>query len=235
MRTLECISNEVGGDLISTGWFTGVRMSEVLRRAGVRPGAAELHFTSADGYTENMALDKAMDAETFLVYRLGGEPLPQKHGYPLRVLGAGIYGMKNPKWLQRIEVAAQAPDGFWEQQGWTPDAVVKTMSRIDTPGAALPSAGPVEIAGIAFAGDRGIRQVEVSTDAGKSWRQAMTDPPLGPLTWVFWHFVANLAPGSHGLEVRATDGKGELQTDRATDTFPEGATGHHKVNVRISG
>ncbi|MFA7250229.1 MAG: molybdopterin-dependent oxidoreductase, partial [Dehalococcoidia bacterium] len=235
VRTLECISNEIGGDLISTGQFTGVPLAAVLRMAGVRPGAAVLHFTSVDGYTENMPIAKAMDPATFLVYRLDGEPLPPKHGFPLRVLGAGTYGMKNPKWLQRIEVVTEAAEGYWTQQGWTPDAVVQTMSRIDVPGPGALASGDIPLAGIAYSGDRGIRQVEVSTDGGSTWQAAALDPPLGPLTWVFWRLLARLDPGPGSIEVRATDGTGAVQTEIERDTFPDGATGHHHVEVRVTG
>lgn len=233
VRTLECISNEVGGDLISTGRFTGVRLSEVLKRAQARPEGQVLHFTSADGYTENMPMAKALHQDTFLVYQLNGEPLPYKHGYPLRVLGAGTYGMKNPKWLTRIEVATSAPDGFWERQGWSQDGIVQTMSRIDSPRRAV-AAGAVRIQGIAFSGDRGIQQVEVSRDGGQTWLPAELLPALGPLTWVFWKHLATLAPGSYLLAVRATDGSATVQVERETSTYPDGATGHHKLRIQVA-
>jgi DMSO/TMAO reductase YedYZ molybdopterin-dependent catalytic subunit len=234
-QTLECISNEVGGPLMSNGQWTGVRLAEVLRRAGVQAGARQLHFTSADGYTENMSLEQAMLPTTFLVSHLDGHPLPAKHGYPLRVLGAGTYGMKNPKWLTRIEVVPAGPAGFWEQQGWNPDAPVQTMSRIDTPKAGSIAAGSVAIGGVAFAGDRGLQRVELSTDGGQTWRETELLPPLGPLTWVFWRTSATLQPGAVDLVVRATDGTGRLQTDRQTDTFPAGASGYHHVRLQVRG
>jgi DMSO/TMAO reductase YedYZ molybdopterin-dependent catalytic subunit len=233
VRTLECISNEVGGDLISTGQFTGVRLSEVLKRVKPRSEAQVLHFTSVDGYTENMSLEKALDPDTFLVYRLNGEPLPFKHGYPLRVLGAGTYGMKNPKWLNRIEVTNSAPDGFWERQGWNPDAIVQTMSRIDSPRRTV-AAGAVTVQGIAFAGDRGIQGVEVSRDDGRTWTPAALLPPLGPLTWVFWQHMATLPAGTYNLVVRAMDGSGNAQVERETSTYPEGATGYHRLRIQVS-
>jgi DMSO/TMAO reductase YedYZ molybdopterin-dependent catalytic subunit len=232
-QTLECISNEVGGPLLSNGWWTGVRLSEVLRRAGVQAAARQLHFTSADGYSENMALERALLPTTFLVYKLDGQPLPAKHGYPLRVLSAGTYGMKNPKWLTRIEAVATALPGFWEQQGWNPDAPVQTMSRIDTPRAGTVSAGTVDIGGVAFAGDRGIGRVELSADGGQTWRETELLPPLGPLTWVFWRAAATLQPGTADLVVRATDGTGQLQIAQQTDTFPSGASGYHRLRLQV--
>lgn len=232
VRTLECISNEVGGDLISNGTWTGVRMSDVLAKARVQGGAKVLNFTSVDGYTENMSLQKAMDPTTFLAYKLDGQPLPPKHGYPLRVLGAGTYGMKNPKWLTKIEVAGAADQGFWERQGWNPDAIVQTMSRIDSPhqGDIVPAGA---FAGIAFAGDRGIQRVELSTDGGKTWQPADLLPPLGPLTWVFWRTSISLPRGPYDVQVRATDGSGQLQTSRTADPFPAGASGYHQARIEV--
>jgi DMSO/TMAO reductase YedYZ molybdopterin-dependent catalytic subunit len=234
-RTLECISNEVGGDLISNGSWTGVRLGDVLRMAGVDSRATTVHFTSADGYTENMPLAKALDPSTLLVYKLDGQPLPSKHGFPLRVLGTGTYGMKNPKWLTRIEVARSAPAGFWESQGWNPDAIVQTMSRIDTPpdGAVLGSS-TVAVGGIAFAGSRGIRRVEVSTDGGATWNTASVEPTPDPDTWRLWRYSWRPArPGRYSLAVRAIDGTGRIQTATTTDTFPAGATGYDRINVQV--
>jgi DMSO/TMAO reductase YedYZ molybdopterin-dependent catalytic subunit len=233
-RTLECISNEIGGDLISTGTFTGVRMSDLLKRAGAHTDARQLHFTSVDDYTESMPMEKGLNPDTFLVYKLNGQPLPQKHGYPLRVLGAGTYGMKNPKWLTHIEVSNAAPGGFWEEQGWTPDAIVQTMSRIDSPGGRFVEPGDVRIQGIAFAGDRGISQVKLSEDKGKSWLKATLLPALGPLTWVFWQLDTTLAAGSHYFDVRATDGKGTLQDKEQRSSYPSGATGYHNHDIQVA-
>ncbi len=235
-RTLECISNEVGGDLISNGLWTGVRLADVLKLAGVQSRAMTVHFTSVDGYTENMSLAKALDPSTLLAYKLDGQPLPSKHGFPLRVLGTGTYGMKNPKWLTRIDVVETGQPGFWESQGWNEQAIVQTMSRIDQPpdGAVLRAATTV-IQGIAFAGSRGIQRVEVSTDGGTSWKPAVIQQPLSSNTWVFWHFTWQPPrAGSYTLVVRATDGTGQVQTSRQTDTYPDGATGYHQVDVRVA-
>ena len=235
IRTLECISNEVGGDLMSNGRWTGLRLADVLKKAGVQSGATELQFTCVDGYTESMLLTKAMDPQTLLVYHLNGQPLPSKHGFPLRVLGTGTYGMKNPKWLNKIQVAKTAPPGFWVAQGWSPDAIVQTMSKITTPAPDAPvHVGAVTIGGVAFAGARGIRQVEVSTDGGKTWQPTKLLPPLGPNTWILWEYNWQPAkPGQYTVTVRATDGTGVVQTSRDTDTFPDGATGYQRVDVQV--
>jgi hypothetical protein len=144
--------------------------------------------------------------------------------------------MKNPKWLSRIEVVASSPPGFWQRQGWNTDAIVQTMSEITAPesGSAVP-VGTSTVVGISFAGARGIRQVEVSTDNGQSWAPAQLLPAIGPLTWVFWQFPWSVdQPGLYTLVVRATDGTGALQTSANTETFPNGATGYHHVTVRVT-
>lgn len=232
-RTLECISNEVGGDLMSNGLWTGARLADVLRQAGVRPGATAVFFTSADRYTSSMPLAQAMDPSTLLAYRLNSEMLPAKHGLPMRVLGAGTYGMKNPKWVTRIEVVNSTRQGFWQQQGWDEDEIVQTMSRLVVPtdGGRAPLAG-LAVAGMAFAGARGVTRVELSSDGGATWSDARLLPSLGPNTWTFWRWQWQpSSAGTHTLTVRATDGTGAVQTARRTDPFPVGATGYHQVRT----
>jgi DMSO/TMAO reductase YedYZ molybdopterin-dependent catalytic subunit len=168
-RTLECISNDVGGDLMSNGVWTGVRLADLARLVNLLPLTSLLRFSCTDGYTESMPLDRALDPNAILAYELDGVPLPAKHGFPARILGFGTYGMKNPKWVTEIQFARSTAPGFWEQQGWNPDAIVQNMARIDTPtdGSSL-NAGQQAIAGVAFAGDRGIKSVDLSVDGGST-------------------------------------------------------------------
>lgn len=235
--TQECISNVVGGNQISTGRFTGVPLRDLLSRARPQASATLLGFTAADGYTETLGLPTAMnDAEILVAYDLDGQPLPDEHGYPARILIPAHYGMRSPKWLTRINVGTSEPAGYWEQQGWNPEARVQTMSRIDAPlsGAVLP-AGPVTVGGIAFAANRGIKAVEWSTDNARSWRPATLEPPLSRLTWVLWHSTWHAQPGTYQLAVRAMDGTGEWQSPAIAPSFPSGATGLHKITVTIGG
>jgi DMSO/TMAO reductase YedYZ molybdopterin-dependent catalytic subunit len=234
-RTLECISNDVGGNLMSTGRWTGVRLADVLQKAGVLSSATKLYFSSADGYSETMPLATAMDPNTLLVYLLDGEQLPDKHGFPLRVLNTGTYGMKNPKWLTGIQVAKSAPIGYWEGQGWSSQAIVQTMSRIDVPadGSIVRLSG-VLVGGVAFAGARGIKQVELSTDGGSTWLPTTLQPSLGLQTWTFWSVRWQPPrPGRYPLVARATDGTGQVQTDRRAAPFPNGATGYHRISLQV--
>jgi DMSO/TMAO reductase YedYZ molybdopterin-dependent catalytic subunit len=234
-RTLECISNEVGGDLISNGRWTGVRFLDFFQRAGVQAAATAVQFTCADGYTSDLTLQQALDPATVLVYRLNDADLPFKHGFPARVLTPATYGMKNPKWVTRMELVRAARPGFWQQQGWDQQGIVQTMAQVDSPqdGALVPASG-VDVGGIAFAGARGITRVECSTDGGSSWKDARLLPSLGPNTWTFWQFTWQPpSAGAYTIVARATDGTGALQSARRTDPFPVGATGFHEIHVRV--
>lgn len=240
-RTLECISYQVvpGDDLISNQRWGGVRMSDLLDEAGVRPEARFVLFEAVDGYTESLPLEVAMDPETWVADEMGppGTPLEPAHGYPARVLIAGRFGMKQPKWLSRITLAAADVDGYWEQRGWDKDAVVVTMSRIDwpRPNDDVPVGAPFTVYGIANSGDRGISLVEVSPDDGSTWQAAEVEPiadPLGPLTWVRWRTAMTVSsPGVVRLVARATDGRGQVQDGTPRSPLPAGATGWHRVRV----
>lgn len=244
--TLECISNEVGGDLISNARWKGIPLGELLAKVGVKSNAKKVVFRAADGYSTAILLAKAMHPDTILAIEMNGVPLPDDHGFPIRLINPGHYGMKNPKWITEIELVEKDYKGYWESRGWSDEAQVKTMSRIDTPAhKSTISIRGAEAGGIAFAGDRGIRQVEVSLDNGITWRKAMLKPALGPYTWVLWGLVwespsapANAGEARHGssltLKVRATDGSGNTQTAQVTAVLPDGASGYHMIQVTLS-
>lgn len=233
LQTLECISNEVGGDLISNARWKGIRLRDLLARAGgPAPTAVKVAFRCADGYSESVPIIDAMSATTLLAYEMNGAPLPAAHGYPLRLLIPGLYGMKNPKWITKIEVVDYDFQGYWEASGWSDEPVVKTMSKFDVVSKA-PN-GEVELGGVAFAGDRGISAVEYSTDDGKTWRSAALKAALGKFTWVLWAAVWKpAAPGEYRLKVRAHDGNAVLQTSQPAPTLPDGASGYHTLRVQV--
>jgi len=228
--TLECISNRVGGDLISTTLFTGVALRDVLALARPRPGTVDVKFVCADGYTESLPLESALDPETRLCYAMGGAALTPEHGFPVRLFTPNRFGMKNPKWITRIEAVTDDYLGFWEQRRWSDAAWVQTTSVIDA--AHLAGSGRLEAGGIAYAGARGIGKVEVRVDDGE-WVEAELKPALSPLTWVLWRAALPASPGRRRLTVRATDGAGQAQSARTAEAFPDGATGYHKITVRL--
>ncbi|MCS6802788.1 MAG: molybdopterin-dependent oxidoreductase [Chloroflexota bacterium] len=235
LQTLICISNEVGGDLISNGAWRGVRLGELLSRAGVADGAVDVVFICADGYTDSIPLAVALDPRTLLALEMNGQPLTDTHGAPLRCIVPDIYGMKHAKWIRTIDVVATDYHGFWQRQGWSDRAVIHTLSRIDYPrdGARLPF-GEIEVGGIAFAGARGIRAVELSFDDGATWRPAALREEFGPLSWRFWTSRWRPErPGPHAVLVRATDGSGAQQTAVRAGPFPDGATGYHRVVLHV--
>jgi DMSO/TMAO reductase YedYZ molybdopterin-dependent catalytic subunit len=246
-NTLECVSNEIGGDLISTAKWTGVKLSDVLQTAQVQQGATYVVFKATDGYSVGIPLDTALLEGTILAYQMNGEPLPQDHGFPMRAIVPGLYGMMNAKWITSIEVVAETYSGYWQQRGWENDAHYNTMSSIVDPGGSQiddrfgflsPSYVPLgmtPIAGVAFAGDRGIEKVEVSTDGGETWTPASLKDPLSGNTWVLWTAEWNPpATGTYRIEVRATDMTGAVQTAVIAEPFPNGATGYHVVDVGVT-
>jgi DMSO/TMAO reductase YedYZ molybdopterin-dependent catalytic subunit len=235
--TLECISNNVGGMLISTGSFTGVRMSDLLAMASPRATATWAAFRAVDGYAESLPLSLVSGEPSILVaYALDGAALPPGHGYPARALIPGRYGMKGPKWLQSIDLVDHESGGYWEQQGWDHSAIVKTTSRFDVPrDSDILKLGSIALAGIAFAGTRGISAVEYSTDGGVTWAPATTEPALSELTWVRWSAAWHPArEGSYTLAIRARDATGSLQSGSDQPSFPSGSSGYHRVRVDVS-
>lgn len=228
--TLECISNRVGGDLIGTTQFTGVPLHEVMLEAGLSPQAVDVKFTCADGYTESLPIESALDPRTLLCYAMGGQMLTSGHGAPLRLYTPERFGQKNPKWIVRIEAVNEDYRGYWPQRGWSEEAWVQTTAVIDA--VTSPSAGVVECGGIAYSGARGIRAVEVQVDDG-DWLPAELKPPLSPLTWVVWHLTFDATQGRHQLTARTVDGTGELQTSVRSSTQPDGATGYHSRMVDV--
>jgi DMSO/TMAO reductase YedYZ molybdopterin-dependent catalytic subunit len=229
--TLCCISNEVGGDLIGNALWRGVRLKDLLQKAALKPGVVDIVLRARDDYTDSIPLARAMQDGTLLVYEMNGEPLTPTHGFPLRLIVPGIYGMKNVKWISRIEAIDYDLRGYWQRRGWDDRAEYKTMSRIDAPDGAVKS--EATIAGIAFAGDRGISKVEMSTDGGKSWEPAEIKAPLSPYTWALWHKPwTPTATGKHRVVVRATDGKGNVQTSQFAPPAPDGSSGYDAKTIK---
>ncbi|MCI0397853.1 MAG: molybdopterin-dependent oxidoreductase [Chloroflexi bacterium] len=232
--TLSCISNRVGGDLIGTSNWTGVRLRDLVMDLGLRPEARSLYLEAADGFYESVGLMDIMDPRTLLVYGMNGETLPLDHGFPLRVYIPNRYGMKQPKWIVKMTALDGEGRGYWVDRGWSKEARPQIVSVIDTVATGQPAAdGRIPIGGIAWAGDRGIQKVELQFDGGEWVEATLRTPPLSPLTWVQWRYDWVAPPGSHTIRVRATDGTGLLQTEEEQGVRPDGATGYHSQRVRI--
>ena len=232
--TLECISNEIGGTLISNGSWKGPRVSDVLALTSAPSNASWMLMESADGYTESFQL-RDLTPDHLLATHLNGSPLTSMHGFPARFIFPGRYGMKQPKWVTRIGFSASDKPGYWENNGWDERAIVKTMSRIDRPsdGAAL-AAGSIQFGGIAFAGSRRISGVELSWDGGRSWQPANLQAEFSPYAWRFWQISTNIAAGHYTVKVRARDGEGTLQPSQSAPTLPNGADGYHAITLDLA-
>src|SRR5688572_28012539 len=245
--TLECISNKIGGDLTGTALWKGVPLKNILEKAKIVPGVKYIVFRCSDGYDVGIPLDKGLMDETILAYEMNLAPLTSKHGFPVRAIVPGLYGMMNPKWITEIELVDKVYEGYWQRNGWTNIAEYNTGSSIVIPGQApirnrfrgldeIPSSSSNErmpIAGIAFGGDRGISKVEVSTDGGTTWKTAKIKEPLSGYTWVLWtaRFVPEEGMDNYKIIVRATDKKGKIQTSELRKPFPDGASGYHTISV----
>jgi DMSO/TMAO reductase YedYZ molybdopterin-dependent catalytic subunit len=235
--TLECVSNTINppGALISNGKWTGVPLATILNQAGLTTDAIYIIFHCAEGYTVGVPVQRALESGALLAYMLNDEQLPPEHGFPLRAIIPGLYGMMNAKWITEIEASNSVYLGYWQERGWTNDARIKTTSIIYYPSGGAQVGGPLPIAGVAFAGDRGISKVEVSTDGGNTWNTAELKTPKSPYSWVLWAY--NWTPtgsGSTTIIARATDGTGQLQDVTAVQPFPNGATGYNSIQVNVT-
>ena len=234
LAALACISNPVGGDLVGNSRWTGVPIGAVLRLAGPRPGATFLEARGADGYAETLPLTAVDGDDALVAFAMNGALLPRGHGFPARLRIPSRYGIKNVKWLTELVVLDQGKLGYWGARGWDRDGIVRTQSRIDTPRHGDLVERRFTAAGIAWAGDRRIARVEVSTDDGATWQPARLEHETDPLSWRRWRIDLRLGPGDRPLTVRAVDGRGSSQAPDRTPPHPSGATGWHRIVVTVS-
>lgn len=236
MVTLCCVSNEVGDEYVGNAVWRGVLLADLLRQAGVQTGAQQVFSTSLDGWTSGFPVELALDGRDAMVaLGMNGATLPLTHGWPARLVVPGLYGyVSATKWLRSIELTTWDREGYWVPRGWARLGPVKTQSRIDVPrrGATL-VAGPQKIAGIAFAQHTGIAAVEVRVDGGQ-WQQARLGTDVSDDVWRQWVVDWDATAGTHTIEVRATDKSGYTQTDARTSVAPDGATGHHTIEINVA-
>jgi DMSO/TMAO reductase YedYZ molybdopterin-dependent catalytic subunit len=235
--TLCCVSNEVGGDLIGNAWWSGVRVADVLARAGVSPEADAVKQTSADGWNCGTPIEALTDGrDALLAVAMNGRPLPVDHGFPVRMVVPGLYGFVSAtKWVVDLEVTRfDRFTAYWTERGWSPTGPVKTQSRIEVPrNRDEVAAGRVRVGGQAWAQHTGIAAVEVRLD-GNAWAGAELGGVPGNDTWVQWAATLDVPPGAHTLAVRATDRSGYTQTAAIADVVPDGATGWHTIGFTAS-
>jgi DMSO/TMAO reductase YedYZ molybdopterin-dependent catalytic subunit len=236
-ESLMCISNDVGGPYMSNAQWEGIPLATLLQRAGLKTGATKIVFHAVDDYSDSIHLSKALEPTTLLAVRMNGVTLPQGHGFPVRMLVPGIYGMKHCKWLNRIEVVNYDFQGYWQQRGWDDAAPVRMTSRIDTPldGSNVHINRVTYIAGVAFSGNKGISEVDVSLDSGQTWRPAILKRPASNLTWVIWEYAWKPTTSANVIiTARAIDLEGNVQDPNIAPPLPIGSSGYHSISTIVS-
>jgi len=235
--TLTCVSNSVGGPYAGGARWLGVRLTDVLDRAGVGDRADQLLSTDFAGMTISTPLALATDGrDAMLAVGMDGAPLPRAHGFPVRLVIPGLYGfISATKWLTRLTLTTYDDhSAYWTDRGWATDAPIKISSRIDTPRPlAELRAGEVVVGGVAWAqADGGVSRVEVSIDGG-AWQPAQLGPSAGEVYWRQWFHRWDARPGSHTVACRVVDNAGQTQQPVRANPFPDGASGIHTINVTV--
>ena len=233
--TLTCVSNEVGGDLIGNALWSGVLLKDLLQEAGPSKDADAIKSTSKDGFTAGTPLSTLLDdRQAMLAFAMNGQPLPVEHGFPVRIVVPGLYGyVSATKWLVDIEVTRfDQFEAYWTPRGWSELGPIKLSSRIDVPFGKKVTAGPVTVAGVAWDQHVGVSKVEVRVDGGP-WQQATLATDASIDTWRQWHWTWNAPHGTHLLQVRAFDDKGNPQIEASAPPAPNGSTGLHTVSVKV--
>lgn len=234
VKTFECIGNPVGGSLISNARWHVIPLKSLLRKLAGVHSAKSVMFRSLDDFYASISIERCLDDYAFLALRMNGEPLPPVHGFPARVLLPDLYGMEQPRWLTRIELQRTAnTTSYWQERGWAGEVPVKTMSRLDPPGP-VQADQQVVLTGVAYAGHRGIKAVEVSLDDGKHWVPCQLKHADHPDAWSLWRYDwRRPTSGHHELMVRATDGDGHVQTATRHGRSPAGASGYDHLSVGV--
>ncbi len=234
--TLMCIDTLPGGSSVGNAMWRGISLKTLLKDVGADEEIArDVIFRAADGYHDSIPFSRAMEDDVMLAYLMNGEKLQKDHGFPVRLIVPGLYGIKNVKWITEIEVYNGDYKGYWQQKGWTDDGTIHIFSRIDSPGHYQALQGQAQrLRGIAFGGPETIQEVQLSFDQEKTWVSADLETPLSPYTWVIWNYewVAPKA-GKHMVFVRAIDAKGKVQTSEMTRPQPDGATGLHSIVLDV--
>jgi DMSO/TMAO reductase YedYZ molybdopterin-dependent catalytic subunit len=220
-QTLRCVSNTLKSDLMGTAEWSGVHLHQLVDRASLPSGLVECAVLGVDGHGDSVPIDYAFSDEFLLALGMNGKTLNRQHGFPLRLLVPRYYGFKHVKWIGEIRFTRQPYFGTWPKMGYTKEPVIHTMSYFDR---ILREGDRLRVGGAAFAGTRGIRQVQVRAGGG-AWQDVTLEAPLSQYTLTRWTGELAVPDGAGILEARALDGTGRWQSDSETPLFPNGVQG----------
>ena len=234
--TLECISDPIGGTAIGNAQWTGTPLKPLIERASPSGAATHAAIYAADGFSTGHTIERLWNEENFIAFQMNGEDFPPAHGYPVRIFIPGKFGMKQPKWVTRIELLSKPHAGYWESQGWSDTCERWAHARFtDLKDGASISARNFEFTGYAVGNLDGIQSVDISFDDGKAWKPTAIFSNPSPIVWTFWKYVwVNPKRGKYRVRVRAIDGKGRIEGRGPTSTFPDGATGQAVMTVTVA-
>ena len=233
--TLTCVSNEIGGPLVGNAVWSGVPLSEIISKSKPLPEAQQVMCHSVDGFTAGFPIENIFDGRTaLLAVGMNGRPLPVIHGFPARLVVAGLYGYVSAvKWIKRIEICTwDGNDGYWIPRGWSKKAPIKISSRIDVPRERKINSGINAVAGVAWAPLSGVKTVEVSFDSGP-WQECNLGVSLSGESWTQWAYKWDAKPGKYEIKVRAIDNNGVIQSSNLASPAPNGAEGYDQISVRV--
>ena len=234
--TLECISNPIGGNYLGNAKWTGTPLKPLLERAQPTQQAANVVIYAADGFSTGHPIARIWNPENFLAYQMNDSDLPPDHGYPVRIFIPGKFGMKQPKWITRIQFVDKTYLGYWESKGWSDECERRAHARFtDLKDGAKISGKSFELTGYAIGNLDGVKAVEISFDDGKTWEKTNLFSNPSPITWSFWKYLwVNPQPGAYKIRVRAIDGRGKVEDWEPRGIFPDGATGQQVLKVTVT-
>ncbi len=232
LNTLKCIGDPVGGKQAGHARWEGVGLRTLLRMAKIRSTAKDIVFHAADGYSDSITAARALGGEVLLAYKMNGRRVTKGHGFPIRAIVPNIYGMKNVKWIERIEVTDYDYTGYWQKQGWSETAEIKTFSTIFRAGSLWKNT-PTLIAGVAYAGSRGISAVQISVEDGP-WKNVILKPAMSKYSWNLWAYKLESPDGEDvSVRIRAVERNGDVQQEGGwlARAYPDGVDGYHTIKV----
>ncbi len=226
---LQCVSNIYAGDLMSNSLWTCVPLARVIAEVEPAAGATHIVARAVDGYHERYAIADA--PEILVALGMGDGAVLPDHGYPVRLLVPGHYGVRSVKWLTELELISEQVESYWEKRGWDAEAVLNSGARIDTPSGGDRVGGRVTVGGVAW-GPGTVTRVEVAVDSFEKWHEAQLETRTDDIAWTRWQATIDVPPGEHVIFARAAV-DGVPQIEEPQPPHPSGATGLHRIAVRV--